>query len=825
MKLKSIALVIAAVVIAVGVGVWFLTKGSNNPGSQPGGTGSQQSKAAPSITLDVPQDSLLLSQDKKSFQIAIKTSDYNSIARVEYLVDGNFTAYSTQPPFTVEIDISQMSPGQHTLQAIAYAMSGETSKSDVFTFTITESQAAQPADDAAKATVRKSTSIGSLKKSISGSSNSGSTGNNNVGNNGGDNGEVDDPNTPWPDVPVARVCGNTSLLSGPVSAPAGAVILPAGNNSGTDFGQEGAVFWFAPGVHYLNAAAFAQIEPGNDTTFVGAPGAVLDGQGVNQYAFSQHATNVKIQYLTIQNFVAPRDEGVVNHNSGNGWVMEYNTIRNNAGGSVFAGTDNVLRYNCLKDNGQYGFQVYDDDAGGPHNVVLDHNEVVGNNTDDWETKRPGCGCTGGGKFWDAHNVTISNNYVHNNLSVGLWADTNDTDFLVEGNYIADNQAQGLFYEISYNMIVRNNNFIGNSVHTGPNDSSFPAGAIYLSESGGDSRVTGGRTNQIDIYDNNFHNNWAGIILWENADRFCSSAANTSTGYCTIVNPAATLATCTDPAAGGSVNVEPYKSDCRWKTQNVHVHNNTFTTERNNIPNCTNNSSCGFQGTFANVGSFPSWSPYMGDGVQQAIMFSQNNVFSDNTYVGDWKFKAVTQNSNYNFALWQADPFNQDNGSTYNGLDHQFIANAVDTDTATLEDSIGKWTSWYSATPTRSTEQAHTGTHSLKVALDDTFWGVQTTDPTGYPVTPIEKRISFWARLGTGGANHKATMEVQWLDADGNLLSTSQLISPPLTTTWQETSLTLTPPTGVRRGNIVFTSNTGANGSTIFLDDIVVGDTH
>ena len=31
-------------------------------------------------------------------------------------------------------------------------------------------------------------------------------------------------------------------------------------------------------------------------------------------------------------------------------------------------------------------------------------------------------------------------------------------------------------------------------------------------------------------------NWAGVVAWENADRFAGSPANTSTGNTTLVNP-------------------------------------------------------------------------------------------------------------------------------------------------------------------------------------------------------------------------------------------------------------------------------------------------
>jgi hypothetical protein len=817
-KNRIIILAVAAVVLLSGVGVWLLVRDN---GDQPAQKDSQaQQDTAPTIQLDVPQDSLLLSRDKQVLQVAIKVDNYSKIARVEYLVDGTFTTYSTNSPFTVDITISQLSAGTHSLQAVAYSMSGKVGKSEVFTFTITDNQAAAPADDSSRAIVRNSKSISSLEKTATNSS-----GSSNGDNGGGPSPDPDPDTTPWPDTPaMAQICGNTTLLSGPVSAPAGAVVVPPGDNSSINLELNNTTYWFAPGVHTIGSGEFSQIEAGSNTTYVGGPGAILDGQGLNKYAFTQHATNVKIQYLTIINFISPRDEGVVNHNSGVGWIMEYNTMQNNGGGAVFAGSDNVVRYNCLKDNGQYGFQVYADGVGGPSNVVLDHNEVAGNNTADYEAQFPGCGCTGGGKFWEATNVVVSNNYVHNNLSVGLWADTNDTDFLVEGNYISNNQAQGLFYEIAYNMIVRGNNFIGNGIDIGPANTSFPTAAIYLSEAGGDSRVTGGRTTEIEIYNNNFEDNWAGVVLWENADRFCGSPSNTSGGTCTLVNPNANLTTCNDPALGGTINGEPIKSDCRWKTQNVKVHDNVFITSRDKIPDCTTSSSCGYQGIFSNVGTFPSWSPYMGSGIQQAITFNQNNLFSNNTYLGDWKFMAVSQGTNYNFAIWQAGPYNQDVGSTYNGKDHLVVANAVDLDTATLEGSIGEWISWFSATVSRSSAEAHTGTHSLKVDITAQFgWGVQLNDPSGFPITPAEKTISYWVKLGSG-TNLFSRMDVRWIDENGTVIgTTAQLLSPALTTNWQQVSTTATPPAGAKSASIVIVHSSGTAGNSIYIDDVVIGD--
>ena len=116
---------------------------------------------------------------------------------------------------------------------------------------------------------------------------------------------------------------------------------------------------------------------------------------------------------------------------------------------------------------------------GIKDVVVDHNEIVRNNTDRAE---PDCGRSGGAKFWAVNGAEITNNQVHDNFGVGLWADTN-RDFLFEGNLIQDNDDVGLFYEISYNAVIRNNTFRENAHEVGRGDG-FPTGAIYISESVG-----------------------------------------------------------------------------------------------------------------------------------------------------------------------------------------------------------------------------------------------------------------------------------------------------------------------------------------------------
>ena len=76
-------------------------------------------------------------------------------------------------------------------------------------------------------------------------------------------------------------------------------------------------------------------------TFIGAPGAILDGQHANRYAFGGDAADVTIKFLTVQNFGSAGDnnnEGVVNHDSAEGWTVDSSTIQKNAGAGVMLGS-------------------------------------------------------------------------------------------------------------------------------------------------------------------------------------------------------------------------------------------------------------------------------------------------------------------------------------------------------------------------------------------------------------------------------------------------------------------------------------------------------
>jgi Right handed beta helix region len=456
-----------------------------------------------------------------------------------------------------------------------------------------------------------------------------------------------------PATPPARICSDPVNWSGPATPPAGAIFVPAGDHAkltptwnGDGLYQRNKTFWFAPGLHTVGDDEFAQIQPGSGSTYIGAPGAIIDGQNKALYAFTGQSQDVTIKYLTIRNFgtgLSNNDEATINHDGGLGWTITHNLVINNDGAGVALGPQSVTTYNCLKDNGQYGFTGFAGlSTGTGINVILDHNEISGNNSDDWERLREGCGCTGGGKFWENENVQVTNNYVHDNHGVGIWADFNNRNFLIEGNWIENNDAHAIEYEISYNFMIRNNIIIHNAIEMGmefqSRNDTFPAAAIYISESGGDSRA-GSRYATSEITGNYFRDNWDGIALWENADRFCRPADKT-----------------TDVTAMCPYFDETYGA--RFKTQNVVIHNNEFHFTKANT-NCTT-TRCGRNSLFSNWGVTTM---YPGDVVQQAITFDQNNRWYNNTYYGAWHFQPFDMATDETFSQWQASPYLQDADST------------------------------------------------------------------------------------------------------------------------------------------------------------------
>ena len=296
--------------------------------------------------------------------------------------------------------------------------------------------------------------------------------------------------------------------------------------------------------------------------------------------------------------------------------------------------------------------------------MVEGNEIVGNNTDDWERAGEGCGCTGGVKFWAVDGADIRGNWVHDNRGPGLWADTNNNDFLIEDNVIEDNDGEALIYETSYNAVIRDNTCAGTTVsraassRTGATPSR-PA-PIYISESGGEPRVKA-RTDKIEIYGNILENNWSGITLWENADRFCNSAANTSSGILHAAGEGRVAArrrpSRRDPAVQPTAGGRPSGSTSATT-------GSPFSTRsRDGLPGGDVRPDGPSSPTSApGPGGRRTWATL----VQKDITEKQDNQWHDNTYAGPWAFVVHDTSRTVDAAGWRAEPYSQDECSSFGG---------------------------------------------------------------------------------------------------------------------------------------------------------------
>ena len=204
--------------------------------------------------------------------------------------------------------------------------------------------------------------------------------------------------------------------------------------------------------------------------------ALLADQGVG-------GNGVEVRNLVVEKYgVPPQDCALMLEDAGGGWphtadpangtsggwLVRDNDLRLNHGCGVFAGPGTLVTANKIHDNGQIGLK-----AAGRH-VNIIGNDIGGNNfaghSTSWEA--------GGTKFWNAEQLTFSNNVVHDNIGSGAWADYAWHDIVYDHNSFINNRNAGIAQEMTMSGSATNNLFTGNDWANVGNPG-YTAGAIFV----------------------------------------------------------------------------------------------------------------------------------------------------------------------------------------------------------------------------------------------------------------------------------------------------------------------------------------------------------
>jgi hypothetical protein len=279
----------------------------------------------------------------------------------------------------------------------------------------------------------------------------------------------------------------------------------------------------------------------------------------------------------IRNYNPPHREGIIDRGTpaGQNWIVEYNEIANSAETGVRVSSGWKTRHNHIHHNQRYAL------SGSGQATLIEYNEMNNN------CIMGASGECSNTKIVHSDGTTWRGNYMHDNDGNGLWNDINNINVLMEQNIITNNTRSGIFHEISCKATIRNN-YLEN------NGTSKKEGDKYMAGSNG---IAVSDSPNVEIYGNTLVNNYKGIgaVNWEHNNR---------------------------------INV----NKCVPETRELYVHDNTIT----------------HKGTGAVAGL---------SGSMDADKFygsAFNNRFRNNTYKIDSSVRFTWKSSLYTYTQWKND---------------------------------------------------------------------------------------------------------------------------------------------------------------------------
>ncbi len=186
--------------------------------------------------------------------------------------------------------------------------------------------------------------------------------------------------------------------------------------------------------------------PRSSQSITGEPGTILDGGGVTEDGVGRAVANdVTIRGLKITNYT-----GACVNWGADGWGQRW-TIEDVDAGYCEVGMvvkkGGTYRNNYIHHNSVYGMI-----GSGEWGLLIEGNEIAYNRTD----ATADIGDSGGTKFHNTVDMVLRDNHVHDNYGHGLWLDGSNTAALIEDNLVVSNDLIGIFHELGYSPVIRDN---------------------------------------------------------------------------------------------------------------------------------------------------------------------------------------------------------------------------------------------------------------------------------------------------------------------------------------------------------------------------------
>ncbi len=198
---------------------------------------------------------------------------------------------------------------------------------------------------------------------------------------------------------------------------------------------------------------------GADRIYIGNdPSGKLIETSVTEMAFFGQVSDVTITGLVIEKYASPAQVGAIDtrgnpsgKTNGSNWFIANNEVRHNHGVGIKSTNGSRVVGNYVHHNGQLGL------GGDGPGMLIEDNEIAYNNASGYSY-----GWEGGGTKWAyTTDLVVRSNYSHHNVGPGLWTDIDNIRTTYEGNRVTDNVGIGIFHEISYDAVIRNNYIAGN----------------------------------------------------------------------------------------------------------------------------------------------------------------------------------------------------------------------------------------------------------------------------------------------------------------------------------------------------------------------------